>query len=108
MDLRRRDLLTAAPGSWGEALAWIDRASQRSAGLTIGLAVAADILGGGPLTGAAMNPARWLGPAVASSTFDSWFVWWLGPIVGAAIAAIAYRFLLLPTADAERHPAHPG
>src|SRR2546422_423360 len=33
------------------------------AGLTIGLAVAADILGGGPLTGASMNPARWLGPA---------------------------------------------
>jgi Major intrinsic protein len=54
--------------------------------------VAADILMGGPLTGAAMNPARWFGPAVASGALDNWYVWWIGPLAGAAVAALLYRF----------------
>ena len=53
----------------------VDPRAPRIGGLAIGLAVAADILVGGPLTGAAMNPARWFGPAVASGAFDNWYVW---------------------------------
>jgi glycerol uptake facilitator-like aquaporin len=57
------------------------------------MAVAADILVGGPLTGAAMNPARWFGPAVASGFLDNAIVWIAGPLLGAAGAAAVYRGL---------------
>jgi MIP family channel proteins len=70
----------------------IDPRAPRIGGLAIGLAVAADILVGGPLTGAAMNPARWFGPAVASGAFDNWYVWWVGPLLGAAVAAGLFHF----------------
>ncbi|MEP7082812.1 MAG: aquaporin [Chloroflexota bacterium] len=85
----------------------IDRRAPKLGGLAIGLAVAADILMAGPLTGAAMNPARWFGPAVVSGTFDNWYVWWVGPFIGAAVAAFIYRFALAETAYAEVTPATP-
>lgn len=67
-------------------------AAPRIAGFGIGLTVAADILMGGPLTGAAMNPARWFGPAVASGAFADWWIWWVGPLLGGAAAGLLYRF----------------
>lgn len=70
----------------------VDARAPRLGGLAIGLAVTADILVGGPLTGAAMNPARWFGPAVAAGAFDHWWVWWIGPLAGAVVAALVYRF----------------
>ncbi len=73
----------------------------------IGLAVAADILMGGPLTGAAMNPARWFGPAAVIGDYANSYVWIVGPVIGAVIAALAYRFLFLPEADLDRTPADP-
>ncbi len=85
----------------------IDRRAPKIGGLAIGLAVAADILMGGPLTGAAMNPARWFGPAVASGTFADWYVWWIGPLIGAAIAAGVYRLALEERAEPEVTPATP-
>jgi glycerol uptake facilitator-like aquaporin len=39
-----------------------------------------------------MNPARWFGPAVASGTFDNWYVWWVGPLLGAVVTGLLYRF----------------
>ena len=69
----------------------VDPRAPKIGGLAIGLAVAADILVGGPLTGAAMNPARWFGPAVAAGAFADWYVWWIGPAIGAAVAALVYR-----------------
>jgi len=71
----------------------VDERAPQIGGLAIGLAVAADILFGGPLTGAAMNPARWFGPAVAAGFLDNWYVWWVGPLAGAAVAALLYRFV---------------
>lgn len=71
----------------------VDPRGPKIGGLAIGLAVAADILVGGPLTGAAMNPARWFGPALAAGAFDNWYVWWIGPLLGAAVAALLYRYL---------------
>lgn len=68
-------------------------AAPRIAGFGIGLTVMADIFVGGPLTGAAMNPARWFGPAVASLFFDNWWVYWVGPLAGGAVAGLLYRFL---------------
>ena len=74
----------------------VDPRGPKIGGLAIGLSVAADILFGGPLTGAAMNPARWFGPALAAGDFDNWFVWWIGPFLGAIVVALLYRFLLRP------------
>jgi MIP family channel proteins len=72
----------------------VDPRAPKIGGLAIGLAVAADILVGGPLTGAAMNPARWFGPAVAAGAYADWYVWWIGPAIGAAVAALIYRSAL--------------
>lgn len=85
----------------------IDARAPKIGGLAIGLAVAADILMGGPLTGAAMNPARWFGPAVASGTYADWYVWWIGPLVGAGIIALVYRFVWEETGEPEVTPATP-
>jgi len=84
----------------------IDPRAPRIGGFAIGLAVGADILVGGPLTGAAMNPARWFGPAVVAGGYADWYVWWIGPLVGAAIAGFIYRYLL-PAADPDPQPASP-
>ncbi|MEX2546467.1 MAG: aquaporin [Chloroflexota bacterium] len=85
----------------------IDPRGPKVGGLAIGFAVAADILMGGPLTGAAMNPARWFGPAAVTGVWDNSWVWIMGPLIGAAIAALAYRFFFLPEADLLRTPAEP-
>ena len=52
-------------------------------GFGIGLVLLFDILVGGPLTGAAMNPARAFAPALVSGTWFAQPVWWIGPIVTA-------------------------
>jgi aquaporin TIP len=73
------------------------------AGFAIGLTITIDIFVGGALTGAAMNPARWFGPAVATSDYTNWWVWIVGPIAGGIIAGVAYWYLFLRG----REPATP-
>jgi aquaporin Z len=73
--------------------------APRIGGFGIGLMVAADILGGGTITGAAMNPARWLGTAVPAGFYDHWYVYFVGPLVGAAIAGLTYRYVFAPPPD---------
>jgi MIP family channel proteins len=85
----------------------IDQRAPKLGGMAIGLAVAADILMGGPLTGGAMNPARWFGPAVAASAYDDWYVWWVGPLIGAIVAAVLYRYVFEGEAEADVTPATP-
>ena len=65
------------------------------AGLAIGLTITLDVFMGGPLTGAAMNPARAFGPEILSRHWDDAWVWYLGPFAGAVIAALAYDWLYL-------------
>ena len=73
----------------------VDSRAPRIGGLAIGLTVALDILFGGPLTGAAMNPARTFGPALASGHWNNHLVYWLGPLLGGALAGLVYgRFLI--------------
>jgi len=73
-----------------------DPRSHKVGALVIGCAVTLDILAGGPLTGAAMNPARWLGPAFlvsrqgVAAAFINWPVYIVGPLLGATIASILY------------------
>jgi glycerol uptake facilitator-like aquaporin len=65
------------------------------AGLAIGLTITIDVLMGGPYTGAAMNPARAFGPELVGNFWGKGWVYWLGPIVGALIAGVAYEYLYL-------------
>jgi aquaporin Z len=65
------------------------------AGLAIGLTITLDILMGGPLTGAAMNPARAFGPELVSRDWSDAWVWYLGPFLGGALAAVVYEWLYL-------------
>ena len=64
-------------------------------GFAIGLVLTFDILVGGNLTGAAMNPARVFGPALISGFWNHHIVYWIGPILGALLAALIYDNLLL-------------
>jgi aquaporin TIP len=63
---------------------------DRGGGLTIGLVVAACTMAFGPWTGAAMNPARWFGPALVSGAWSDWWVWTVGPVAGGVVAAVCY------------------
>jgi aquaporin Z len=65
-------------------------------GFGIGLVLLFDILAGGPLTGAAMNPARAFGPALAAEEWHGHFVYWAGPLAGGAAAAALWAGVLLP------------
>jgi aquaporin Z len=64
-------------------------------GFGIGLTVAFDILAGGALTGASMNPARSFGPALVIANFAWHWVYWIAPIAGASVAAILYEKVIL-------------
>jgi aquaporin Z len=77
---------------WGTA---VDERSPRIGGFGIGLALTMDMLVGGPLTGAAVNPARAFGAACASGVWDAHWIYWLGPLLGGAAAARMYRQIVL-------------
>jgi aquaporin Z len=66
---------------------------QGAAGLYIGLTVTLCALAAGPLTGASMNPARSFAPALFSGIWTAHWLYWLAPIVGAALAALAASYL---------------
>lgn len=69
------------------------------AGLPIGLAITSLIFFAGPISGAAMNPARWFGPALINGDLSNALVWILGPIVGAIAAAVVYDHIMKPARD---------
>lgn len=73
----------------------VDGRAPRLGGMAIGLTITMDILAGGPLTGAAMNPVRALGPAVVSGVWTDHLVYWIGPIVGAVTAALTYHYVFI-------------
>lgn len=64
------------------------------AGFGIGLVLVFDILAGGGLTGASMNPARTFGPALAGGYWALHWVYWVGPLLGAGVAALLYDSVL--------------
>jgi MIP family channel proteins len=63
----------------------------KAAGVAIGLVLAMDVLAGGSLTGASMNPARTLGPAVALGDVSYVWMYFVGPLLGGALGALVYE-----------------
>jgi aquaporin NIP len=75
------------------AVATDARVSGEVAGLAVGFIVMVDALMGGPLTGASMNPARSFGPALATGQWASHWIYWIGPLIGMAMAVPTYEYL---------------
>jgi MIP family channel proteins len=73
----------------------VDSRAPHIGGLGIGLAVVADVLVGGNLTGAVMNPARAYGPMVAAGFYPGyWYIYLVGPVIGGVAAGLVYRYLI--------------
>lgn len=81
-------------------------------GLCIGLTITMDILAGGTVSGAAMNPARWFGPAIVQQEWSDLWIWWVGPIVGAIVAAVLYNDVIMggtsPASPARARASEPA
>ncbi|MBX3143253.1 MAG: MIP family channel protein [Trueperaceae bacterium] len=74
----------------------VDHRAPKLGGLLIGLSVTMGILVAGPLTGAALNPARHLGPAILAggSYLGQFWLYWIGPVLGGLLAAFVYKTFL--------------
>jgi aquaporin Z len=74
----------------------VNSEAPKVGGFAIGLVLWFDIIVGGPLTGAAMNPARAFGPALVAGQWVAHAVYWVGPILGGIVAALLWEHVLLP------------
>jgi MIP family channel proteins len=83
------------------------RGPNMIAALAIGLTITMDILFGGPLTGAAMNPARHFGPALVEGEWKDGWLYWAAPIAGGVLASIVYNYVMVPRESAAP-PAEAG
>ncbi len=81
------------------------RAVGTMAGIAIGATVCLCAFVGGPLTGASMNPARSLAPALFQGEFQSLWIYFTGPAIGAVIAALLYEWIRCDSPESEKKPA---
>jgi len=72
----------------------IDQRAPKAGGLFVGLVSAVSLFVAGPISGGAFNPARHFGPALISGIFDNFWIYWIGPAAGAALAALLYNLIL--------------
>ena len=75
------------------AVATDTRAVGEAAAIAIGGTVGLDAMFGGPISGASMNPARSIGPALVSGNLHALWLYILAPITGASLAALTYQFV---------------
>jgi len=73
----------------------IDPRAPKIGGFGIGLTVMVDILVGGPLTGASMNPARTFGPGLVAGFWENHWVYWVGPLLGGGLAGFVYEYFIM-------------
>ncbi len=76
------------------AVAFNPRARQEWAPLAIGTTLGFAVMIFGPLTGGSFNPARWFGPALIGDEFGGTWLYIVGPLLGALLAALVYRFVI--------------
>ena len=79
----------------------LDARGPSIGGFGVGLVFTMDMLAAGPLTGAAINPARAFGPALLSGEWANHLVYWIGPIAGAVLAALLYQYVFSDDDPAE-------
>ncbi|CAI9092035.1 OLC1v1027174C1 [Oldenlandia corymbosa var. corymbosa] len=72
--------------------------------LAVGLIAGANILASGPFTGGSMNPAHSFGSAVVGGSFKNHAVYWVGPLIGAAIAGLLYDNVVFPAHSSPQDP----
>jgi aquaporin NIP len=75
------------------AVATDTRAIGEAAAIAIGGTVGLDAMFGGPISGASMNPMRSAGPALVSGDLHALWLYIVAPVLGAALAALAYQLL---------------
>ena len=78
------------------AVLYTEKVPAGASGVLIGMTLMVDILIAGPLTGGAANPALALGPALAAGSYQTLWIYFVGPIIGALLGGFAYQYLLLP------------
>ena len=86
------------------AVATDTRAVGEAAAIAVGGTVGLDAIFGGPISGASMNPARSLGPGLVSGDLNAIWVYLLAPLIGAAIAGVAYQLLRSETVELPSSP----
>ncbi|HEY3782266.1 MAG TPA: aquaporin [Fimbriimonadaceae bacterium] len=87
------------------AVATDRRVSGAVPGIAIGMMIVVNVLIGGPITGASMNPARSLGPALfAPSSLGNYWIYMVGPCLGAVIAALCFEALRIDQSEAKGAP----
>ena len=86
---------------WGTT---VSKHAPAIGGFGIGLVLFFDIMVGGPFTGASMNPARTFGPAVIAGEWAMHWVYWVGPLLGGALAAAVYEGFVEKAGDADASP----
>jgi MIP family channel proteins len=82
------------------AVATDTRAIGEAAAIAIGGTVGLDAMFGGPITGASMNPARSIGPALVSGNLHALWLYIVAPVAGASLAALTYQFVRGETTNA--------
>ncbi|XP_062247446.1 aquaporin-4 isoform X2 [Platichthys flesus] len=78
------------------------RESPEPGNLAIGLAHTAGVLIGGRFSGACMNPARALGPAIIVGFWENHWVYWIGPVLGAVLGGVSHEFLFARSASRQK------
>jgi MIP family channel proteins len=82
------------------AVATDTRAVGEAAAIAIGGTITLDAMFGGPISGASMNPARSIGPALASGDLHALWLYIVAPLVGASLGAFAYQFVRAEPSEA--------
>ena len=90
------------------AVATDTRAVGEAAAIAIGGTIGLDAMFGGPISGASMNPARSIGPALVSGDLHALWLYILAPISGAALGALTYQLIRSRTRSASRRASHPN
>ena len=87
------------------AVATDTRAVGEAAAIAIGGTIALDAMFGGPISGASMNPARSLGPALVSGNLHALWLYIVAPVIGTSVGGLAYQFVRGETTEPAEEPA---